>query len=251
MMSLPEDCRRIRELIPGHALDALDPGEHSLVQQHLSSCPDCSQALAAQREVVEGLLHAPPPSRPPAQLRERVLSALPDRAPARSLVKPAARSWLRWVGAAAAVGLLLVNTALLLELRGLRSQQSELQTMVDRNQMALAVQSYPGSQAVEFQADEVFGTFVYDPGRSVSVLYAWGLQPLPEGRVYQAWFTDAEGQRVTGGVFAAQDPEAFTIVVLWAPTQIGDYQRVGVTVEPQGGSDAPSGSPVLTAELSN
>lgn len=251
MMSLPEDCLRIRELIPGHALDALDPDERSLLEQHLSSCPDCAQALAEQREVAEALLHAPPPSRPAPKLRARVLSALPDRAPARSAAGPAAGSWLRWIAAAAAVGLLLVNTALLLELRGLRSQQSQLQSMLDRNQMALAVQSYPGSQAVEFQADEVFGTFVYDPGRNVSVMYAWGLQPLPQGRVYQAWFTDADGRRVTGGVFAAQDPESFTVVVLWAPTPIGDYQRVGVTVEPQGGSDAPSSSPLLTAELSN
>lgn len=248
-MSRSEECRHIRELIPAHALGALDEGEAERVTRHLGGCPDCAEALAEYRGVAEGLLHAPPPQPAPAYLREQLLSELPT-SPADPPMEDRGGSRLsRWALAAAAAALLVVNVLLLFQLRALRAEQAQLQAQVDRNQMALAVQSYPSSQVLEVEGENVFGSFIYDPGRTVAVLYAWGLQPLPEGQVYQAWLTDVDGQRASGGLFRAQDPNSFTIVVLWAPSSLNEYERLGVTVEPVGGSQQPSGPPVLTADF--
>ena len=248
-MSRSEDCRHIRDLIPGYALGALDEHESERVSSHLEICSECAEALVEYRQVAEGLLHAPPPQSVPPYLRERVLSQLPVSSVEAPVERPGRIRLGRWAAVAAAAALLLVNLVLLLELRALRSEQTELQAQVDRNQMALAVQSYPSSQVVEVDGENVFGTFIYDPGRTVAVLYAWGLRPLPEGHVYQAWFTGSDGKRASGGLFGAQDEDSFTIAVLWAPSSLGDYDQLGVTVEPTGGSQQPSGPPVLNADF--
>lgn len=248
-MSRTEDCRHIRDLIPAYALGALDEREAERVSRHLESCADCAEASVEYRQVAEGLLHAPPPHPAPAYLREQLLSELPGSSVEAATEKRGRIRLGRWAAVAAAAALLVANLVLLFELRALRTEQAQLQAQVDRNQMALAVQSYPSSQVVEVDGENVFGTFIYDPGRTVAVLYAWGLQPLPEGHVYQAWFTGADGERASAGLFGAQDEDSFTIAVLWAPSSLSVYDRLGVTVEPTGGSQLPSGPPVLSADF--
>lgn len=249
-MEMNETCRQIRELIPAYALGALDPKDRDLVVRHLDSCPGCREELEAYRHLAEGLLHAPPPQQAPAELRSRVLDSLPERAERREWGPLSGHPRLAWVAAAAALAVLLLNLVLLYEVRALRAQQSQLQSLMNRTRVGLAVLTYPTSQVVQVEGEgEIFGTFVFDPEREVAVLYAWGMEALPPDRTYQAWFTDADGQRVNGGLFQAEGSQGFTIVPLWAPQALGSFERLGVTVEPAGGSQGPSGPPVLTADL--
>jgi len=83
--------------------DELDPVASGEVSQHLESCPDCSAALARQRELGENLRRDLEYHRAPDLLRARVmrdLRAAGRRDAVRS--RPAAQAW-RWLGAAAAV----------------------------------------------------------------------------------------------------------------------------------------------------
>ncbi|WP_406351215.1 zf-HC2 domain-containing protein [Streptomyces sp. NBC_01635] len=41
MFTASQDCRTIGDLLEGHALNVLDPGEASAVRAHLVTCPDC------------------------------------------------------------------------------------------------------------------------------------------------------------------------------------------------------------------
>ncbi|WP_326753535.1 zf-HC2 domain-containing protein [Streptomyces hirsutus] len=41
MFTFSQDCRTIGDLLEGHALNVLDPGEASAVRAHLVTCPDC------------------------------------------------------------------------------------------------------------------------------------------------------------------------------------------------------------------
>lgn len=41
MFTSSQDCRTIGDLLEGHALNVLDPGQASAVRAHLATCPDC------------------------------------------------------------------------------------------------------------------------------------------------------------------------------------------------------------------
>jgi anti-sigma factor RsiW len=83
--------------------DELDPVASREVSQHLASCPECSAALAQQRELSENLRRELEYHRAPDLLRARVMrdvraAARPDAVRSR----PAAQPW-RWLSAAAAI----------------------------------------------------------------------------------------------------------------------------------------------------
>ena len=65
------------------------------------------------------------------------------------------------------------------------------------------------------------------------------LAPAPAGKDYQIWVFE-NGVPKSAGLF-----ERPGVAVLTRPVEPG--QTVAVTVEPDGGLDAPSGSPIFTA----
>jgi len=81
------------------------------------------------------------------------------------------------------------------------------------------------------------------------VLYVWGLDPLPESQVYQAWLIEPDGERVSGGLFEVAEGEDFIQVVVQSPEIIKGFDGIGVTVEPAGGSTSPTGQKVLGVDL--
>ena len=59
-------CDEIRDALPEWALGALDPAERATVEEHLSSCRDCSR----EEEVLRALLASRP--QPPVDLEARI-----------------------------------------------------------------------------------------------------------------------------------------------------------------------------------
>ena len=72
-----------------------------------------------------------------------------------------------------------------------------------------------------------------------------GMPPLSANLVYQAWVMDPAGARSAGLLRAA--PGGRTDPVLAAETGPGD--RIGITVEPAGGTARPTTTPVVTMAL--
>ncbi|MGW5212971.1 anti-sigma factor family protein [Streptomyces sp. NPDC004051] len=61
MFTAARDCRTIGDLLEGHALNVLDPGEASAVRAHLAGCPGCREehdCLAAVAAHLSGLRRA-------------------------------------------------------------------------------------------------------------------------------------------------------------------------------------------------
>lgn len=248
-MTIPETCREIRELLPGFAVGALEPGEREYVRHHLAACADCPQELAGYQAVTEALLQTAPRRSPPPELRERIAQAVVARPPRFSAPSAQRPQLVRIALAVAVVLLLLVNGRLLIRLNRLSEEQAELRAQVDRNQTGLALGTYPSSQVAGLEGDGVFGTVVYDPERSLAMVYAWGLEPLPADRAYQLWLRGAAGERVSGALFQAAPGEDFTVVVVVSPEPVGSFIGIGATVEPAGGSPGPTGPPVFTADF--
>ena len=83
-MTTPMTIPEIEELLGVYALDALEPDERAIVDQHLTSCPRCRAELADHLEVAALLGNTGAPA--PAGLWSRITESLEDPPPALRLV---------------------------------------------------------------------------------------------------------------------------------------------------------------------
>jgi anti-sigma factor RsiW len=107
----------VMELLGAYALDAVDPDEAALVEDHLRTCPRCQAEVAEHREVAAMLAHSGAPA--PEGLWDRISSSLEETPPELSLPlgrgevvdlgeRRRARPATRWLPAAAAAAAVLV-----------------------------------------------------------------------------------------------------------------------------------------------
>jgi anti-sigma-K factor RskA len=68
-----------------------------------------------------------------------------------------------------------------------------------------------------------------------------GLPALPGNRTYELWLLGPSAPRPTGLMDGGDGP-----VVLQG---LGNATQVGITVEPEGGSDKPTSSPIFAAKI--
>ena len=88
---------------------------------------------------------------------------------------------------------------------------------------------------------------VWNPGTREAVLLAAGLEPAPPGKVYEAWVI-AGGAPVPAGTFQV---DASGKAVLRLPTvdETRSVKTFAVTIEPAGGTPAPTGPMVLAGAV--
>lgn len=85
------------------------------------------------------------------------------------------------------------------------------------------------------------------PGEPNAVVLFSGLPTLETGQVYQFWLADGSSE-VAAGTFQV-DSTGITRLVVQAPREVNAFQRVMVTIEPDGGSDTPGTTVVLSGSL--
>jgi anti-sigma-K factor RskA len=73
------------------------------------------------------------------------------------------------------------------------------------------------------------------------------LGALSPEQQYQLWLIQ-DGKRTSGGVFSVSS-EGYASLVIASPLPLDAYSAFGVTIEPQGGSPAPTGEKVLGGNL--
>ncbi len=236
-----------RENIPAFALGALDVEDASALEAHLQTCASCRTELAAYRAVSDNLLIALPPQAPPASLRRELQSRLPGAS------KTAHARWTFSFGQLAfgivLAALLILNLFSLLQLRSLQRQQAQLISQVQTDQMALAILSYPGTQTFSINGESVTGTILLNEDHNTAVLVAWDLPLLAENQIYQIWLVEPNGHRVSAGLFRPEIGKAYTTQIISAKEGFSGFTGIGVTVEPAGGSDQPTGSRVFKVDF--
>ena len=215
-----------RELTAAYALDALDARERDRYEAHLATCEECREELASFWAVSGALAHAAGGPAPPPALRERILqqarSERPNVVPFRRRFALTPAAGIAAVAAVLALGLGLWGTSLSREL--------------DDRKGELAVLGDPNAQVFETANGEA-NLVVTPTGRAALVVRM--LAPAPAGTDYEIWvFEDGVPQRA--GLF-----ERPGVAVL--DRRVASGQMVAVTVEPDGGLDAPTGAPIFTA----
>jgi RNA polymerase sigma-70 factor (ECF subfamily) len=129
---------------------------------------------------------------------------------------------------------------------GIRYHQQ--QEMVQRQDRALGIVASSDATAVRLTAapgvpSQTHSTYRTRPGADLAIMTFSNFAPAPAGHVYQAWARDGGAWRSLGVVTLDANGHALAIV-----DQPGDHapQAMQVTLEPAGGSAAPTG-PVMVA----
>lgn len=249
---MKESCLNIEPLLAAYALEALSSEEATQVEAHIQTCEACQDALDDYLAVSDGMLKAVPPQQPPGRIRARLLAEIspePQSAKRRQPwlnLQPRLTTVMGFLAIILSVGLniyLFRNTSQML---------GEIDSLVQQNQTYQAgfvLLTDPSSQVLVLEQEELRGTLVFDPQRQQAVLNVQGLAELPPGQVYQLWLIEADETRVSGGIFNARDETSTASLVINSPASFDSFAGIGVTIEPEGGSDSPTGPRVFGFEL--
>ena len=219
----------IHDLTAAYALDALDESDEREYEEHLRRCERCRAELPALSEAADGLAYAVPAPPPPTALRSRILEqARRERSnviPLRTRRVAAVAGGLAAVAAAAALAL------------GLWA--NSLSNSLDAEREANEVLGDPTARSTPLSGAR--GRLVRTPAGD-AVLVVSALPPAPPGKTYEIWVARGD-QLLPAGIFEGDD--ARELVRLTEPVPAGG--RVMVTLEADGGVDAPTGRPLLSA----
>lgn len=219
-----------RELTAAYALDALDADDVDALEEHLAGCERCREELAGLRTAAASLAYAvAAPAQPPA-LRGRILEAARGERPNVVPLRPRrSRAVLASVAAAAvaAAAALVVGV-----------YAARLSGDLDRERAARAVLGDPGARVVTLRGAP--GRVVVAPsGEAVLVAR---MAPAPSERTYELWVIEGD-KPVRAGTF--EGAEERDVVRLQGRVPRG--ATVAVTVERDGGVDAPTSAPIVSA----
>jgi anti-sigma-K factor RskA len=212
---------RFEELLGSYLLGGLTDDEERELELHLEGCSGCRSELNRVLRSHDHLRKLAA-SKPPPELKARVLEQVRREPPARS----SGGWWFRGLAAAALLVVAVLGIGLLQDLT------DDSSTGVPLTATALAPEA-----GGEVQVERV--------GQNIRVdLEVWGMPDLKEEEYYEMWYYADDGGRISCGTFRV-GPEGRTTVKLSAPATAGDYPEIEVTREPDDGNPEASGKAVL------
>lgn len=235
----------MNEVYELYALGVLEPEVAAEIERHLEEkCEYCRARVQAAFELMAGLAGVAEPVAPPAGLRERVVSSV------RGQSRPA--RWNRTVALFAAACLILAAVSIVSrhELIKTRDQLNVLTR--ERNQLRAAVEilSRPETRAVEFgRAEKAAHGRVLVNRNGGFVFIGSQMPPVASDRTYELWLVPASGAAPQAAGLFRPDAAGNSVEVSPAAVDARTTKAIAVSVEPRGGSAAPTTKPMLVVPL--
>jgi anti-sigma-K factor RskA len=232
------DQTRWSEEIPAYVLGALEPEQAAALERHLEGCERCRAEVRWLMPAVESLPESVQRLEPPPQLRERLMAEVredaqrsgadaPDRGEGRGLLERIGLGSLGWRPAAAIGAVALVLFAVVGYEIGNNGSGGGGATSTVISGHA------PGITAKMVREGE---------GGTLSLA---NVQPLPDGRVLEAWVQrNGEVEPVPALFVPNREGRAKTTIA-----NMNGVDTVMVTSEPSGGSKAPTSTPIVTMPI--
>jgi len=262
------DHEELRARIGAYVLGALTPAEMAEVRAHLAGCPECAAEARAIQAVADALAWSVEPIDPPAAIRQRVLSAVTSTT-ARQRVQTRG-SWLPWLAAAASLAVAAGLGADGVRLRG-RIQTLELQLRDALVQVQAGERRTTQARLVAANAERQLSVLA-DPdvahvdlkgqaaaprasaralwSRSRGLLFtASNLPAPPAGRTYQLWIISGRAAPISNGWIFKTDATGSVTTMFDTPTTLPAPTGMAVTIEPDGGTTAPTGAMTLVGSF--
>jgi Anti-sigma-K factor rskA, C-terminal/Anti-sigma-K factor RskA, N-terminal domain len=255
---MPASRPSLHALAGAYALDALGEAEQRRFARHLRRCPSCADEVRGFREVATALAFAAA-AEPPTELLEQVMTAagrtrqLPPESPPRRRFpgwrpRVPASGWLPRLATATAAVAIAAVVVLSIVLSGTVQQLNSARA---QGQAIAAVLAAPDVATVTGPvATGGVATVLVSAGKRELVVTASGLAALPAGKVYELWLIGPYATQPTAIRRAGLMPAAtagVTAPVLASGLVAGD--KLGMTVEPAGGTNQPTTTPILLLSL--
>jgi len=242
----------IHTLAGAYALHALNDLERHQFEAHLAECPDCQQQVAEFHATAARLAMAVA-EQPSNQLRRRVLDEISQtrqdpppvsetpRRSSKGKARPARRRWAMPLIAAAAVLVALAFGVILGH--NLDTRRDELTTAQARYQDLARLLSAPDLRTATGQSvnGDSSATVAVSRQLDQGVLTTADLPAAPARHTYQAWLIGTTGPRSAGLLEPAGTPAGAPLLF----SGLGSSDKIGVTVEPEGGSAQPTTTPFI------
>ncbi|MFI5804095.1 anti-sigma factor domain-containing protein [Streptomyces sp. NPDC051561] len=241
----------LHTLTGAYALHALPEDERAAFERHLADCPSCTQEVAELASTTARLGRAmteTPPERMKAEVLRRIAVERQDppvtarQGRVRGRYGRAASRFTLAACLVAAAGFGGVAVWQHQEAQDARQQAEASQLQAEALAAVLAA---PDAKATTGKvADGASATVVVSRSLNRAAFVAAGLPQPPAGKVYQLWFNDGGAMRAAGLL----NPAARTDSVLM-DGPVGSASGMGITVEPAGGSPAPTSDPVALMDF--
>jgi hypothetical protein len=245
----------ILDLLPGYALGCLDEDELLKVSRHLPFCAACRGELSGYWSVADQLALAAAPRTPSLDLKAKILQRVGSTTPVvesrpaaprhstsaphsvRGLAGIFQSMWARPVRLALGALVLLLVIFLGASNFLLWQRVNDLQARVPQGNMQLV--HLEGTT----NAPQARGYLMVFNKETYGTLVVENVPSLEPGYQYQLWLI-RDGKRTNGGVFSVSSDGYGTLEVA-AGHPLETYPAFGITIEPAGGSPAPTGKKVL------
>jgi anti-sigma-K factor RskA len=228
-------AHEIHALSGAYAVDALDDAERALFEEHLAACPTCQEEVTS---LVEATAHlADSTATPaPASLRDSVLAEISKVRPLPpltdgtiTLVRRRPR-WVNALAAAAAAAAFFGGGAIVWQQTHPTTQQigAADQVILARDATKVSVDLPGGASATVYRSASL----------NRAALVTRGLAKAPNAHVYELWLRK-DGIMVPAGFLTGSGNR--TVLLDGAAN---GATGAGITVEPAGGSAAPTTLPI-------
>ncbi len=232
------------ELYELYVLGTLEPEQAAEIREHVNTqCTYCLQHIQDASTVVSAMCGMAELQKPPARLRKRVIAS----------VRPETRS-RNWVWAvaglsAACAALLAVVLWSTASARSYRAQITVLEAERSQLREAVEILSRSETKAVQFGLanNQPHGRVFVNRNRGL-VFVGSDLPQLASNRTFQLWLIPAKGAPESAGLFRPNAAGNF-VKVQTTPVDTARIHALAVSVEPPGGSPAPTTKPVLLVPL--
>jgi anti-sigma-K factor RskA len=232
-----------------YSLGALDFNAAVEIDSHLADgCEYCLQQIRQAINVTAGLSGIAEPVQPPPALRSRVLAMVQGE---RSERRPSVWRFAFASAALACAALAVFSGWALTQSRGVR--QRLVRVLADRDQLRSALQILTEQQtrSVRFGAENGSGSahgFLFVNREGGFVFVGSQLPSIASDHTFELWLVPGKGNPAPAGVFRPDSQGRFVLV---SQRQISpaQYAAVALSVEPAGGSPAPTTKPFLIVPL--
>lgn len=262
-------------LVAAYAVDALEESERSDVEGHLDECDVCQEDLRGYRETLAALGDATAEP-PPARLREAVMAQvrrtpqLPppsstdpdvdsaqavrqvapqvaaadadDPAPAPARGGSSGRALFALAASAVtavAIGSVVWGATSADRLADVQAQQSAVEQVLAADDVVSSAGNPTLPDGVQGDSVVIWSSASQD----AALLLPAGLPDAPDGRTWQAWTVTAD-QTTSAGVFEVAGGRAVAL-----DGGVTGVDAIAVSLEPEGGSTAPTSDPVVVVPL--
>jgi anti-sigma-K factor RskA len=268
-MSLKDNMDpRIEELLPFYVLDALTDEEKELVESYLTEHPEARAQVQDLQSGASAVPYAVAPVEPPPQVKEALMARVVadvqarQRTSTRVPAEPSERglrfeNLFRALSLGAAAIAVIWAFVLNAQVAGLRSEITALneQVVAQSESIEQIVANLPQTNqsdviTVSLKSTEeqprALGQLIADPNDRSAVLVISGLPPLEPGQTYQVWLIG--NAPVSAGLLTV-DENGQSVLIVTSQEAIGSFNSLGISIEPEGGSEQPTGEIVVLSEL--